>query len=438
MKLLILLVGSNPLPLFATAKFLLDVNNGVDDDLANPDKIVLIHTKETVSFAENLFSVLKLDEQKRVMVDLEDEGRNPTKIRKKIIDKLDALIALESNGNHVVHLNYIGGTKPMAVQALLAVTEWTNDKPNIKCVFSDVDPELDKIIFSDTGYGLPVGNALKDFVNLKVEELMVLHDMTPYEPGKVSLSVSDRNELIHFCNLLWEKYNNPSSKKFANRLAVLGRRINSMKTRDDNETEKLLLSNDKIKHDLAYFGKEIPLFLSLFSNSSNPTLKRLTFLTSGWLEELVHSCLINLKLNDPVMINEVRRNLKAQHKGRSTELDVVAIKGYTLFLFTCTISNKIGTAKQKAFEAIYRANQLGGEHAKVIVVSTLFNDYYPDDPTNPNLNQNIHNLKELHKDLEQFDAKRNCRLIGLKEIVGEIEGKHTLTKAIMHILEGGK
>ena len=40
MKLLILLVGSNPLPLFATAKFLLDVNNGVDDDLANPDKII--------------------------------------------------------------------------------------------------------------------------------------------------------------------------------------------------------------------------------------------------------------------------------------------------------------------------------------------------------------------------------------------------------------
>ena len=53
------------------------------------------------------------------------------------------------------------------------------------------------------------------------------------------------------------------------------------------------------------------------------------------------------------------------------EVDVVAIRGYQLFLFSCTTQTDRGTRGQlklKLLEASVRATQLGGDEARVALV----------------------------------------------------------------------
>jgi hypothetical protein len=57
------------------------------------------------------------------------------------------------------------------------------------------------------------------------------------------------------------------------------------------------------------------------------------------------------------------------------EADVVAVRGYTAYLFSCTTSRDKDTAKQKLFEARHRADQLGGEHARAAIVSHHANPF---------------------------------------------------------------
>lgn len=392
MNLLILLVGSNPLPLFATAKFLIEAGNDVDEDIACPDRVLFICTKDTHKYADNLCSVLSFSAAMKKIIDLEEDGRKPDKIRKKITNEMNSLFSAQDNSENVIHLNYIGGTKPMAVQAVLALTDWIKNKPNSKFILSDVDPELDKIILSDTGYGIPIGSELKDYVKLTIEELLQLHGMKINSPGHEQLRLADE-DLLRLCKIKLQDFRN-----------------NNRQVIDNKDTETFI---SQIKDKL---GQK--------------------FLDGGWLEEFVLRSLLKLKSQSDQKIDEARANVYAQFNKRQTEIDAIAIKGYQLFLFTCVTAKKVGSVKLKAFEALYRANQLGGEHAKVIVVSTMFNDFNNNEPENSF--QNVNNLKELKKDLMQFEAERNCRLIGLNELVGEIEGKNSLTNAIKHILEGGQ
>lgn len=89
-----------------------------------------------------------------------------------------------------------------------------------------------------------------------------------------------------------------------------------------------------------------------------------------------------------------------------------------MFLFSCTTSQKIKLVKQKAFEALFRAEQLGGEHAKVVVVSTMFNT--PGIPGKIKFSRKS-NIRELEKDLKQFNADQKCESIGIDELSNEKE-----------------
>ena len=113
---------------------------------------------------------------------------------------------------------------------------------------------------------------------------------------------------------------------------------------------------------------------------------------------------------------ELKKGVEAEFNGRPCEIDVITMRGYQFFLCSCTTSQDIKYVKQKAFEAIYRAEELGGEHAKTIVISTMYNKT---DGRSESFADN-NNLKQLEKDLQQFDAKRNCSLIGLDELEDEL------------------
>lgn len=50
-------------------------------------------------------------------------------------------------------------------------------------------------------------------------------------------------------------------------------------------------------------------------------------------------------------------------------MDVIAIRGYQLFAFSCSTDTQKGRLKLKLFEAYIRAQQLGGDEARAALVS---------------------------------------------------------------------
>ena len=97
-KELVLLVGDNPLPNYVTAKYL--IQRG---ELA---KIVLLHSKDTVSIARNIENLLSHDGSVEItLAELEDAND-----RNSILSSLERL-----RFDNSVHFNYTGGTKVMAV-----------------------------------------------------------------------------------------------------------------------------------------------------------------------------------------------------------------------------------------------------------------------------------------------------------------------------------
>lgn len=65
-------------------------------------------------------------------------------------------------------------------------------------------------------------------------------------------------------------------------------------------------------------------------------------------------------------------NLQAENKEkREFEADVLALRGYQLFYFSCYAGSEFQKAKLKLFEAMLRASQLGGDEAKFALVSCV-------------------------------------------------------------------
>ncbi|MBN2009971.1 hypothetical protein JW960_11565 [candidate division KSB1 bacterium] len=429
MHILILLIGGNPLPNFVITKYLFEERNIDDNIKIKPDLILLIHTTETERFARKLKKAAEQHTEKVEFLTLEDSGREPLYIRNKIIEKLEK-IKRDTLNVRSLHLNYIGGTKTMAVQITRTVENWVTENPGTKFILSDVNPKNHKIVISQNGVGYPLTGDLRDLLKLTTHQLFQLHDMKIYNEGLDTLSV-DKDDLLSFCSNLLEIYKGSERKNFGKKVTRIGIMYNQIKRDNDKETEEEILKTDNILRLKNQIEQKIPTLNNLFSKAETPNTQKIKFVTGGWLEELVQNSLFKLQTQVWPEIHEIRRSIKAEYEGRTTEIDVIAIQGYQLYLFSCTTANRISIVKQKAFEALYRAEQLGGEHAKVILVSTLFNNYNSNEEMDSE--QNIHNLQELKKDLSQFDAARNCIRIGIDELEGEIMGKNTLTEKFKSI-----
>lgn len=91
----------------------------------------------------------------------------------------------------------------------------------------------------------------------------------------------------------------------------------------------------------------------------------LAWLVAEWLECWTARALLNTGL-----FHEVHDSVTFQIPDwtETSEVDVVAMRGHTPFVFSCTIDDKSSMGKHKLFEVRQRANQLGGEHARAAVV----------------------------------------------------------------------
>ncbi len=97
-----------------------------------------------------------------------------------------------------------------------------------------------------------------------------------------------------------------------------------------------------------------------------------------WLEHYTLHCLKQANKNGGFGMHDMCINIEPTYpnfKDIKFELDVLGIRGYQLFGFSCAIEREInegeGRAKWKLFEAIMRARQIGGDEARVAFVCLL-------------------------------------------------------------------
>lgn len=88
------------------------------------------------------------------------------------------------------------------------------------------------------------------------------------------------------------------------------------------------------------------------------------WLKGKWLENFVLDSLVNL--SQSLYLQECAQNIEIT--GVSFEVDVIALRGYQLFAFSCSTDTRKDQLKLKLFEAYVRARQLGGDEARVALV----------------------------------------------------------------------
>lgn len=92
------------------------------------------------------------------------------------------------------------------------------------------------------------------------------------------------------------------------------------------------------------------------------------YIDGDWLEHYLYEELLKLT-GEPKDI-ELYFNVN-KHEGFQFQIDLIAIYGYQMTLISVTTHEAKGLCKQKAFEAIHRARQLGGDEAKIILVTFM-------------------------------------------------------------------
>ncbi|ORX23355.1 hypothetical protein BVF91_07465 [Thermoanaerobacterium sp. PSU-2] len=403
MNVFIALIGSNPLPIYAVLNYLLNDSREDKKELPCPDIALCVHSEDTCKYFENIKKLIG-NKLKFEQINLGFYERDPKTIKEQIKKKLSSLNEENSKKDTIesIHLNYTGGTKVMSVISYNEVKNYCKNN-NIECVFSDLDPKTNKInvIVNDDieVKKYPFDGDLRDYIKVKAPTLFKLHNMEVNE--------SELGDELYFSKIDIDEFSekalkllNKNDRDFKNAYDLLSQEISKYKLEYGYDVKKIK-ENTGCKKS---FGKLKEIFGDIIpykdlESAPNPQVGNLCeFLTGKWLEDYILCHLRNIK-ND-VKVDNLYKSVRVRYNNRPCEIDVIAIKGYCTYLFSCTISQRIKIIKEKAFEAIYRANQLAGEHAKVIVVSPISSDKSKKD----------NNLEELKKDLSSFDAINNKKV----------------------------
>jgi len=451
MNVLILLLGGNPLPNYVVVRYLLmDADERKDtQEIPVPDKIIFIYSNRT----ENLFRNIKNNKELNIKPDqycyinLGDQQRKPYVIQEKLLNKLRELDQNEENPVKSVHLNYTGGTKPMTVNSFIAVNEFLR-KSETKLILSDLDPDHFKIVLikpnskNSSTSEYPLKGDLRNMVKLNTRDIFYLHDMKTRKEGtKTFIFGEDKVDLNQFVEEAVKEYINfnPCKNKEKKERIVFSKfssKFTLPRLRSSEKKEEKLKKQGIFKESFKEIREKFPSISKLFDANDQlipPAVPFVEFFTGKWLEDYVLKTLINLQEKKEIDVDHISKGVEATYGNRETEIDIIVIKGYQLLLISCTTSREIQYVKQKAFEALYRAVQLGGEHAKVIVVSPMYNNRTEEDHFSID-----HNLKRLRNDLEQFDARENCYLLGIDQLSMPENDDNHLGSRLRNIIQGGE
>jgi len=375
------------------------------DVLPVPDYYLFVCSNDTKEFADKIVKQLMI-KNRCDLISLGNDMRRNSVIKCEIGKALDKLYKTKGKFT-TLHLNYTGGTKPMAVHSHALISEcaakYGVDGKNV--IFSDLDPEKNKILLDNDDF-YPTGSDLRNYVKLSIFNLFDLHNMEiknrGFDSKCINLNIFEYAK--DFSKELKSLKGNCQIVNFFRSFEIEWSHRNRAVSNLEQETKKQF---DKyIEEKAKLYNFESKKIKDMSAEEIETIVK---FFKGGWLEDLI---LEKVKeIGRKYCIDEARRSVKPQYKGRDCEIDVIVMKGYQMFLFSCTTSQDIKLVKQKAFEAIYRAQQLGGDHAQVIVVNLMNNKAKNSKDENNN--------ETLDKDLSSFGAQKNVSLIGFEDIIDE-------------------
>jgi len=129
-----------------------------------------------------------------------------------------------------------------------------------------------------------------------------------------------------------------------------------------------------------------------------------------WLEELVAILLYQTGLFSEKRIHvnvEVRRGPNS-----SMEMDVVALRGYFVYVVSCTATRNYHVCRNKAFEVVVRGRQFAGNHVRTAMVCPL---------GHIKLSERFRQVSDRRYDLQQtiyenWDYPHSFRAFGLDDI----------------------
>lgn len=408
MSTLVLIVGTNPLPNYIVAKYLYSCQKTE----LTPSHVLLICTAQTHAIAERLKHIFE-DELKADVLPLH-QFDDPFDLGKRKALKI-CLSALPE-----IHLNYTGGTKAMGIQVYQLVKEV--EKP-ARFKYSYLSASDNLLRFDDGGFEpkdqFGSKGDMRREVLISLETIRSLHNC----------KIDDENSSTEYPELGSWLFDKLILKQDKTLLKDFQGWINSIKKDDKIEpilTEYPWLDSSEFKEfaDLVKTNRQL-----MFNKSDDYTWDSLEkkdrerlvkYLHGAWLERPVYELLISLNTyNPPLTLGKFDEKIKRIDAKKGMQLDAVLIRGYELAVISMTTSTKEDILKQKAFEVLHRAEQLGGEEAKAIVVA-LVSD------------QTI--IDKVRDDLRNefgAGAKFNFKILGSHELIklhkGELEGDFIFT-----------
>lgn len=413
MKLLIVLLGSNPLPVFVTIKAVkLEVALGFE-------KLLFVFSEHTQLYLPYIRTALELAGDSILYCNLEENQRRPEKIRETITKALEALNPQPTR----IHFNHTGGTKTMAIHCFTAISAFATGR-KLPLTISDLDPDTHKLNVTANGNTIsyPLSGSYLDSIKCKIEDLTGLHGFSTKIPGQEEIKdpymglplqsfFADILSNLHLSSfpkgLFHDRWNEVRDTPMVKRVPV--------KLPEYLKSKLGLDSKEKI---VCHF--HLGTLNAVVSMEEEQILNNLygilEFIDGIWLEYMVFARIKALHDNRKIIADHVLHSHKVWlpdlASKRDCELDVVVMQGYQLTLISCTTGRRISEVKQKAFEAVFRAHQLGGEQAKVLVVS-MMSAAEPKD-------KNDYTLKSLDYDLKSFELNRNVFLAGLEHLQNSV------------------
>lgn len=374
MKLNIILVGSNPLPCYIQAAYVLREGRDRAEEryLPRPDKILFVATKDTGKYCDYIKKVLALtcdvSDMEMRQLTLEN-GRDMEEVERRLKEEIFAVRSeCGKEGMHIL-LNDTGGTKMMTVYSTVAVRQFMNCASIVECY---VDAVENRIRCHDANHGETVllpdtaGADLRSSVELSIAQLVYLHFGVTGQGKVFEFKPELKEGFIKTAQKILTKEYKKTYEKFFNQYVAEYKKNKNKAVKAIEEFCKL----DKAEELFREYRSGLPGFTAddfeLFG-------------TGKWLEQYFCLALFAAKeaLEEEGKSLEIAWSYVVQPKGtrKNFEVDVLALRGYVLTLYSISMvgdgKKEEGIAKGKWFEAVYRTEQMAGEHGSVEIVNFL-------------------------------------------------------------------
>lgn len=353
---LILLVGSNPLPNYVAARL-----------LTRPDtRVHFLCTPKTAEIARRVGEQLA---PQGISFQIRDGlgDVSPAAVRAALKLLLEQIPKDDSVG-----LNYTGGTKTMSACAYHVVR---TERPRACLSYLDarrMAMVVDGAHPDGTDEVISVGAAL----DMKIEDMAALHNLKFRDVARETSHLDIRRALQtdHEAGAGWLKWSTESFRCAENRRKFL----NSTALKSIKIPEGRFPALEAAMRALGAPSNDFPDWARAcgYKDNSDGSTSFAKWISGGyWLEALTFEALQATRTD--CRFFDVAMNLREPLPGRDEdrfEFDVAALCGYRLYAFSCVVDDDKGMVKYKLFEAYARAHQIGGDEARVAVVS------YADDP----------------------------------------------------------